>query len=406
MKPNTPGFIGSNLRTARKLRGKTATALAEELGLTKAAISNYETGKQTPGPEIAEKICELLDFQMYFFMKKRGHDKRKLGPRFYRSMSAATKIAREKAEAYFEVLLDLSDIIEAFLELPIVNFPDLNPPSDPNLISDEYIEEAAVKVREFWGLGDGPISNTLWLFENNGAIVIRRPLGAETLDAFSLWVNGRPCMVLGSEKSSAARSRFDAGHELGHLILHKNVPDICIRNTDYFKIIENQAHRFSSAFQFPQTSFVKEVSHCSLETFRLLKRRWKLSIAMMIKRCQDLELVNERKAVYLWKAYASNGWRTREPFDDELEIEQPYLLSESVQLIIKEGILSRSSILDELGLYNHDVEDCAGLPLNFLNPRIDEIPMLSTRRSPTERSLVGEQAAKVLEFTRSEKLRK
>lgn len=405
MKPNTPGFVGANLRMARKLRGKTAVALAEELGLTKAAISNYETGKQSPSPEIAEHICELLDFPMSFFLKKRKHHKHNSGPFFYRSMAAATKLAREKAEAYFEVCLELSNIIEAFLELPAVNFPELNPPSDPAKISDSFIEEAAVIARKFWGLGDGPISNTIWLLENNGAIVIRRPLGAETLDAFSLWVDGRPYIVLGSEKNSAARSRFDVGHELGHLILHKNVPEICIRNTDYFKLIENQAHRFAGAFQFPEVSFVKEVSSCNLEMFRLLKRRWRLSIAMMLKRCEDLELVNDKKVANLWRSYSRNGWRNLEPFDDELEVEQPYLLNESLQLMIEENLLSRSILLDELGLHHYDVESSAGLALNILNPKVDEVSVLQPRRNPVQRETVGGSQATIFEFPSQERLR-
>lgn len=405
MKPNTPGFVGANLRLARKLRGKTAVALSEGLGLTKQAISNYETGKQSPSPEIAERICEVLDFPMSFFMRKRKHHQRKSGPSFYRSMTAATKIARERAEAYFDVLLDLSDIIEAFLELPTVNFPELHPPSDPTQISDRFIEDAAVEVRKFWGLADGPISNTIWLLENNGAIVIRRPLGAETLDAFSRWVDGRPYIILGSEKNSAARSRFDVGHELGHLVLHKNIPEVCLRNANYFSLIEDQAHRFSGAFQFPETSFVREVSNCSLYTFQLLKRRWKLSIGMMIKRCENLELVGDKKITSLWKSYSRNGWRTFEPLDDELEVEQPYLLNESVQLMIEENLLSRSNILAELGLYHRDVESCAGLSLNVLNPKIDEVTTLQSRRSPVKRESVGDSQAKIFEFPSSEKLR-
>lgn len=405
MKANTPGFSGPNLRTARKMRGKTAVALAEELGLTKAAISNYETGKQTPSPEVAERICELLDFPMSFFLKKRRYYQHKSGPYFYRSISAATKLAREKAEAYFEIALDISDIIEAFLELPSVNFPDLAPPSDPTKISNEFIEDAAVAVRKFWGLSDGPISNTVWLLENNGAIVIRRPLGAETLDAFSVWANGRPYIVLGSEKGSAARSRFDVGHELGHLVLHKNLPDVCARNNDYFNLIEDQANRFSSAFLFPETSFVKEVNTCTLNRFQLLKRRWKLSIGMMIKRCEHLELINEKKVATLWRAYSKNQWRSCEPLDDELEIEQPYLLNESVQLMIEEGLLSRSSILDELGINHHDAESCVGLSLNTLNPKIDEVAMLPYRRSPIMRETVGNFEAKIVEFPSPGRLR-
>jgi Zn-dependent peptidase ImmA (M78 family)/transcriptional regulator with XRE-family HTH domain len=406
MKPNTPGFVGANLRRARQSRGMTAVVLAEKLVLTKAAISNYETGKQSPNPDITERLSEILNYPVTFFLKKPKSEKREYSSRFYRSMASATKRAREKADAKLELFLELIDILEALIELPAVNFPNFNVPSDPTKISDEYIENLAVELRRFWGLGEGPISNTIWLLENNGAVVIRRPLEAETLDAFSLWVDDRPYIILGSEKNSASRSRFDIAHEVGHIILHRKVPDAIVRNNDYFGLIEKQANRFAGAFQFPQSSFVKEVVNCNLESFRLLKRRWKLSIAMMIQRCENLELVNEKKIDYLWRSYSRNGWRTWEPLDDELEVENPYLLGEAIQLVLSERILSRSDILSELRTYHPDAEDCAGLSNNCLNPRLDGVPVLSFRSSPARRDDgCSEPSVVEVDFRSREKLR-
>lgn len=43
---------------------------------------------------------------------------------------------------------------------------------------------------------------------------------ADEIDAFSLWRDDRPYIFLNTSKS-AERSRFDAAHELGHLVLHR-----------------------------------------------------------------------------------------------------------------------------------------------------------------------------------------
>jgi len=243
------------------------------------------------------------------------------------------------------------------------------------------------------------------LLENNGAVVVRRRLNAETLDAFSIWVRGRPFIVLSSDKNCAARSRFDIAHELGHLILHRNVPELYIKTPEYFKLIEQQAHRFAGAIQFPISSFAKEVSSANLEVFRILKHRWNLSIAMMIKRAEDLDFLNERKRQALWRSYASSGWREQEPLDDKLIVEKPRVIREAIELLLSEEILSRSDILSEMNLYHGDVEDSCGLPSNFLNPKAGDILHLRRHLRQQEFSEVHDRPGKVIEFRPEEKLR-
>jgi Zn-dependent peptidase ImmA (M78 family) len=51
-------------------------------------------------------------------------------------------------------------------------------------------------------------------------VVIRLPLDTADVDAFSLPFHDRPVVVLGTDKNDRARSRFDAAHELGHLVAH------------------------------------------------------------------------------------------------------------------------------------------------------------------------------------------
>lgn len=274
MKPGTPGFIGVRLREAREARGLTAIALSQVLSLTRSAISHYENGDQSPRPEVMEQIQQTLNLPPHFF--RRIPPKRKKGTIFYRSMSAATKTARTKAERRYYWLHDMVSYLGEFINFPAVNFPKFDLPEDPNRISPELIEELASETRRYWKLGDGPISNVVWLLENHGAIVSRCELEAETLDAFSEWhiEDERPYIILGADKNVAARSRFDAAHELGHLILHRHIDKSRLGRPQDFKLIENQAHRFAGAFLIPASAFFREVSTPSLDTFRALKSTW------------------------------------------------------------------------------------------------------------------------------------
>jgi len=392
------GFVGQKLKEAREARGYTSVFLAEQLDITRATISNYENGKRTPDHKIFENICKLLRMPADFFIDDTQGLAEADSPTFYRSMSAATKKARTQAETKFQWFLRFCNLLEAFVELPPVNFPDITLPTDPTKLSNRLIEDIANQVRKFWGLGDGPISNFVWLLENNGAVVVRRSLEAEQLDAFSMWINGRPYVILNSDKNSAARSRFDAAHELGHLILHKNLPEVFIKTPEYFKLIENQAHRFAAAVQFPQASFAKEVVRVNLELFRVLKRRWKLSIKMMIKRAEDLDFLDERTSQAFWRNYTRKGWNQNEPFEDEFLVENPKLIFNSINIVLQEGVWTREELLSSMRLFYEDLEDCAGLPKNFLNPNAGEVRKLHPRLRPEFELLKQGLPGKVLEF--------
>jgi Zn-dependent peptidase ImmA (M78 family)/DNA-binding XRE family transcriptional regulator len=392
----TPGYVGENLKRARIARKMTATSLAEQLSLTRSAISSYETGSKSPSPEIAEKICEILNFPMSFFLKGKKIDLDFETLSFYRSRNAATKSARDMADEKFQWLLSLIFLLETFVEFPPLNFPSIECPTDPDKISNEFIEDVATKVRRFWNLRDGPISNAVWLLENNGVVIIRRELESAHLDAFSNWVNERPYIVLGNEKQCAVRSRFDLGHELGHLILHRNIPKNVRENPDYFELIENQANRFAGAFHFPEISFAQEVSTPSLEKFRLLKKRWKLSIGMMIFRAKDLNFISPEQSQLFWRNYARRGWRQSEPYDEVIELEVPTLILEAIKIAINDEIITSSEIHYELGLYFSDIEDCAGLPSNFFHSNTSKVVQLTPRLKSDSEPKQYNQPAEVL----------
>jgi hypothetical protein len=100
------------------------------------------------------------------------------------------------------------------------------------------IEDAAADLRVLWGLGSGPIADLVRTFELNGGIVIRHDLEAETLDALSGWASPEcvPYVVLNADRTSCARSRVNLAHEIGHLILHRNVQPSTLNKKEMFAL--------------------------------------------------------------------------------------------------------------------------------------------------------------------------
>lgn len=376
MKLNTPGFVGEKLREAREARGFNASELADLLEISRQSISKYENDLQSPSPQVMDKICQILMLPSDFFLHARKRKIDNESPIFYRSMSAATKTERLRAQGRYLWLQDIFSYLWKFIEFPSVNLPTFDDvPKDPTLISNEIIEDIAVRTRRYWNLGDGPISSMVWLLENNGIIVGSYNLETATLDAFSQVLFNRPHIILGIDKKSAVRSRFNAAHELGHLILHQGIPKKLLNSPQYFKMIEDQAHRFAGAFHLTESAFIEEVSSVSLEQFRLLKPRWKVSIAAMLHRAKDLGFVEEEEAHLLWRNYNRRGWKKLEPLDDEIPQEQPQLLKNAFELIINNNIQSRSEILQKLKLNPSDIEEIAGLPQHYLSNEVIEMPI-------------------------------
>jgi len=248
--------------------------------------------------------------------------------------------------------------------------PNLNPPADPVMISNDDVENFAVQTRQFWNLGDGPISNVVWLAENNGCVVVRSDLDDEKLDAYSNWDaddSWRCYIFLGTDKQSAVRSRYDVAHELGHAVMHRNTPDRVKRKSDLHRLMEQQANRFAGAFMMPATSFPSEVYSPTIQTLLHLKSRWQMSISSMICRLFDLESIDEDRKRLLFIQMSRNGWRRREPLDDSLEPEEPRLLKRTLDLLLDNGILYNEELVRRTHLSARVIEKVLGISEGYLD---------------------------------------
>lgn len=380
MKPGTPRFVGARVREAREARGLTATALAELVGVTRSAISQYENDLGSPRPEVMQKLSEQLNLPIQFFLRPvRPHATSNI---FYRSMSAATKAARTRGERRFNwVHADFLPYLRAFVDLPPVNYP-LASDLDPLALGREDMDDVAIRARRYWGLGEGPISNVVWLLENNGTIISRGFLDAETLDSFSAWMDGVPSMFLGADKGSAARSRFDAAHELGHLLLHSDMEQKAISSAAVHRRLEDQADYFAGSFLLPAESFARDVYAPTLEALRALKQKWMASIGLMIMRLENLEIISQERARKLLIARAKRGWNRWEPLDDELPVEEPRLQRAAFELLLGEGVQARGDILAALPYATPDIEELAALPPGLLADKPAQVSLLTFPTRP------------------------
>lgn len=362
MPPATPDFHGSRLTEAREARGLTGVSLAELAGVSSATISQYEHGNKTPQPNVLARIAGTLNLPIGFFLE--ASPRTKPDQIYFRSLAAATKAARTKELRQFDWQADIVAFIDQRVELPRVDGWEIDPPTDPVALHDDDVEAAALELRARWDLPRGPLLDLVARAEDHGAIIVRRALGADSLDAYSGWCDERPHVVLSGDKRSAARSRFDLAHEIAHLALHRQVEPHRLRETDTVKELERQANLFAAWLLMPPADFALAFTLPTLDSLLRLKPTWGVSVAAMIEQAHRLNLLSSEQRQRLWIAYRRR-WGRREPYDDELDPEAPRVLRLSFDLLTQHGRLSMSEIRTRLPYSVSDIERLSGLPNGY-----------------------------------------
>jgi Zn-dependent peptidase ImmA (M78 family)/DNA-binding transcriptional regulator YiaG len=354
--------IPERIREARESRSLTVEAFADSLGVTRQTVAQYETGQIAPSGEALAKIIALTALPPAFFVTPR--ERTRLGTPFWRGLKRMEQYHRRRISRRLEWVQDITSYLEQFIQIPAVNLPSIA--FDIEVESPNQIEAAAETLRDFWGLGRGPIRDLPLILEKNGIVVVREAVDCPDMDAVSCWQGSRPFLLFSSQVTSGPRSLFNLSHELGHILLHAGV-EVTTKNIDR---IEKQANRFAGAFLLPRETFSEEILGNSVGYFKALKRRWGVAIAAMAYRCKDLGIFTANQYAYLLKQMNSLRIRKEEPLDDSLPIRNPCLLAESVKMLLHHGVQTREQLEDALKLDLRDVESLCGVPAGYLDTRV------------------------------------
>ncbi len=75
-----------------------------------------------------------------------------------------------------------------------------------------------------------------------------------------------------------------------------------------------------------------------------LKKKWKVSIAAMIRRAERLDIITKEDYQSLIRIMQRRGQRKEEPLDDVLITASPALLKASVMMLLQENVLQPKSL--------------------------------------------------------------
>ena len=334
---STVRFHPERLAVARARRRCTKVELAKRIGMSTRRVAAFENEGAEPPRDTIERIAEALQFPVEFFLRPLPGGSLATESISFRSFSRMAARDRDAALAAFALAAETAAWFDRQFHLPEPALPDLRG-VDPSA--------AATALRTSWELGDGPAPNMVHLLEARGVRVFSLTHDCAALDALSGWVGNVPYVFLSTHKS-AERARWDAAHELGHLLLHHHEPP---RGRAH----EDEADAFAGEFLLPEGGLRPTIPRViSLQDVRHHKLTWRVSAMAWIRRAYQLDGLTEWSYRTLVIEASQAGLRSRE---DDIERETSQLVPKVLEILERESV-ALADIARELALPTNELRD-------------------------------------------------
>lgn len=301
-------MIADRIRRARLLRGLTLDELAGQMGdLSKQALSKFEMGKSLPNAARLIQLAHALHVRPEFFFRK---DEVLLAPLEFR------KRARMGKARHQQLTEQIRDRLERYIALEHC-FESERAVNDElalaaiQVASAEQAEHAAAQLRQRWNVGSGAIANVTELLEEHG-IKVAALAGSGDFDGACVSAgDGAHAMIALNAARPGERIRFTAAHELGHWAM--TLPDAMTQKSQ-----QACCRRFAGAFLYPADCVRRDFggqqrSRVHVRELFNAKKRYGISMAAIVRRLKDLELLNDAGYRGLVIQMNTKGWRKAEP---------------------------------------------------------------------------------------------
>jgi Zn-dependent peptidase ImmA (M78 family)/DNA-binding XRE family transcriptional regulator len=322
-------MLSDRIHRARVLKRMTLQELADAMGVTKQALSKFETGKDVPNSTRLIQMAKLLGVKPEYFFRPYSVELNNVEFRKQSALSAKDRDAiieqtRDSLERYL--------ILESFFEgegLP----RQFSYKARYEVNSLEDAEKAAEQLRKHWRIGFDAIENLTELLEEQGLKVVALDT-PEKFDGLCAEVGPHSVVILNKNRPGD-RQRFTAAHELGHLVMRISP-----------KLDEEKAcHRFAGAFLFPAECVKRELGQrrakLHLYELRSLKEKYRVSMQVVMRRALEQDVLTAAGYKSMNFLFGKFGYRKQEP-GNQLPSEHPERFNRLAYRAVAEGMVSPS----------------------------------------------------------------
>jgi Zn-dependent peptidase ImmA (M78 family) len=301
--------IGRRLRLARENAGIRQDDAAQSISVSRPTLVSIEKGTRRVRIQELQSLAHHYGVSVNALLRREAvHTD--LIPRFRRLRETEDKYAVEAVQL-------LNDLVKAEVELENVlgierrkNYPAERGVNAGDVI--ELAEQHAQDLRNWLGLGSGPITDIFTLIELDlGIRLYQRRLssGSKVSGLFTYDPAVGACILLNANHPLERRKQ-SAAHELGHFFGTRQVPELLEDNEQFLSREERYANAFGRAFLTPRKSFEESFRHLTAGAGKLTRRhvillahQHNISREASVRRLEELELV--KKGTWDW--FERNG---------------------------------------------------------------------------------------------------
>jgi len=319
---------GARVKQAREQALLTQAELAKLVSVSQPMIAHIEQGLKQCSRELAERISGKTGTRLEFLYQPSGPTL-PFGSMLFRARADVSAKKLSQTYSFATSVLQIFQHLASHFDLPTVKLRPV----------EGTPEEAASQTRGLLGLDPTrPIPHLMRAFEKLGGIILSLP-ELPGREAFAVWEGNRPVVGVGPSESGD-RLRFSMAHEIGHLILH---------NSPTAKATaEREAYRFAGELLAPKGAFTDDVAGLlTIEKLGRLKQKWGISMAAILYRARELNLISRR--VHERLIIELTPFRTREPQGYDIPLEKPRALRQMAEMLYG-STMQVERIADDLAL--------------------------------------------------------
>lgn len=302
---------------ARESRRLTQAELSNLLSMKQGTLSKIENGFLPVNDNILESLTKTLKYPKEFF-----YEDIKISPLNFNIFRKNKSISTKDLD-YLNAIINIYKM--HFNKL----FKNISPEENKIVHYDVDLntpQEIANFVREYWEISPGPIENMVVLLENAGIFVKYIDYKENGFSGVTSKTENGSYLIFVNRNMPVDRIRFTLAHELGHIIMHEYPTSN----------MEKEAHEFASEFLMPSLEIRKYITDVSFPTLIQLKRLWKVSMASLLMKARELNLITQRKYQSTWTLFSKYGYRKMEPYSDDIPFEETQFSQDVIQIYLEQ----------------------------------------------------------------------